>query len=314
MGPLEILQLKPGDSLEKAEKHFRVLVRRYHPDKTGGDKKAEEVFKKVREAYENLKKDPSILDPISSITTDSESAFHSLKAVCRVSLEDIYLRNRKSVVVDRRIFCGACQGAGSTEGIGGVCEHCEGEGSIDSPVFAMLGTSNVCPVCDGSGIKPGTMCPTCDGRKMLLQRKTINFSPDTLDYESKSIILRGEGHQIAFGKFGNLVVVLRISNKEDYRIGVEGDYYTIYKRITPVQRILGDIAEIEVFGRKVKVKIDRGSDEAYAYDKIRKGLTRMIRVKYQDHIPALTEKTRELYGKIFEIEKNLPEEDCGIPS
>lgn len=46
-----ILGLPKGASLEDIKKSYRKLALQYHPDRNPGDKKAEETFKKISEAY-----------------------------------------------------------------------------------------------------------------------------------------------------------------------------------------------------------------------------------------------------------------------
>lgn len=50
----QILGVEPSATLEEVKKEFRVLARRYHPDLNPGDKGAEEMFKKINEAYDTL--------------------------------------------------------------------------------------------------------------------------------------------------------------------------------------------------------------------------------------------------------------------
>src|SRR3954468_14552776 len=50
----EILGLQRGASPEDAKKAYRKLAVQFHPDKNPGDKKAEERFKELSEAYEVL--------------------------------------------------------------------------------------------------------------------------------------------------------------------------------------------------------------------------------------------------------------------
>ena len=52
-----ILGVKKGDSESAIKKQYRKLARELHPDKTKGDKKLEERFKEVSEAYEVLSDD-----------------------------------------------------------------------------------------------------------------------------------------------------------------------------------------------------------------------------------------------------------------
>ena len=50
----EVLGLKKGASEDEIKKAFRKMAMKYHPDKNPGDKKAEEHFKEVNEAYSVL--------------------------------------------------------------------------------------------------------------------------------------------------------------------------------------------------------------------------------------------------------------------
>src|SRR5574340_1230232 len=50
----KILGVSKSASAEDIKKAFRKLARKYHPDVNPGDKKAEEKFKEINEAYEVL--------------------------------------------------------------------------------------------------------------------------------------------------------------------------------------------------------------------------------------------------------------------
>lgn len=77
----EILGLKKGASPEEIKKAFRKLAVKYHPDKNAGDKKAEERFKEINEAYAVLS------DPEKKAQYDQfgSAGFHQ-----RYSQEDIF--------------------------------------------------------------------------------------------------------------------------------------------------------------------------------------------------------------------------------
>jgi DnaJ-domain-containing protein 1 len=51
---LAILNLDGTASLQEIKMRYKQLVKRFHPDVNGGDKKAEESFKAVGEAYDHL--------------------------------------------------------------------------------------------------------------------------------------------------------------------------------------------------------------------------------------------------------------------
>src|SRR6059058_4729377 len=50
----KVLGVSKSASAEDIKKAFRKLARRYHPDVNPGDKKSEEKFKEINEAYEVL--------------------------------------------------------------------------------------------------------------------------------------------------------------------------------------------------------------------------------------------------------------------
>ena len=77
----EILGLKKGASPEEIKKAFRKLAVKYHPDKNAGDKKAEDRFKEINEAYAVLS------DPQKKTQYDQfgSAGFHQ-----RYSQEDIF--------------------------------------------------------------------------------------------------------------------------------------------------------------------------------------------------------------------------------
>src|SRR5437763_12911932 len=50
----KILNVARGASADEIKKAFRKLARKYHPDVNPGDKKSEEKFKEINEAYEVL--------------------------------------------------------------------------------------------------------------------------------------------------------------------------------------------------------------------------------------------------------------------
>ena len=53
---LDIMGLKPPIDIAKLKSQYKYLVKIHHPDRNGGDRKAEERLKLINEAYTTLKK------------------------------------------------------------------------------------------------------------------------------------------------------------------------------------------------------------------------------------------------------------------
>ena len=51
----ELLGVSPRATQDEVRKAYLKLAKKYHPDKTGGDKAAEEKLKAINEAYDTLK-------------------------------------------------------------------------------------------------------------------------------------------------------------------------------------------------------------------------------------------------------------------
>ena len=56
--PLSVLGLNPGSTLDQARDRYRVLAKKYHPDKGSP---SSERFLELRDAMDALEGDPSIL-------------------------------------------------------------------------------------------------------------------------------------------------------------------------------------------------------------------------------------------------------------
>jgi DnaJ-class molecular chaperone len=292
--PIHILGLKRGDTLEIAKKKRNALFLHLHPDK---NKKNNKKYQEVYDAYEYLKENPNLL--VKDIIL--ESIGDSLKVMMKVNIEDIYFQNTKNVTIERKILCHKCAGTRSKGGIQSYCHHCNGEGEIKSNILTLLDKSTICPKCKGIGINPEDVCETCRGSGYETEYKSISFKLTLYDYQKKIKIINDAGNQLSHNKFGRLIIHIKVI--ENPKIRIEDDYFVVYDKVLPIQKIIGDKKIINIFGRDVHYTIPPNSTEAYALDKISKFLTQEIRIKFVDILPEFTEKTIILYKKILEMEK-----------
>lgn len=296
MDPITVLGLEIGDSLDQAKDRRNKLLQIYHPDKHPNKKEAESKTHEIQGAYEIIEENPSILQAQKNI--DIGDLGH-IRVQTTYTTEHLYLRRKKTIYVERRVLCGKCGGTGSRTG--NSCSHCGGLGRIESSVMALMGRDSTCPVCKGSGIPPNEICKECSGTHFKIVRETIDVSVSFMEYHNKIVTIEGRGHQSLNGTSGNIYVDLLIKYSDV--VWLEEDYFCVYAKVLPVQKIIGDTGCVDIFGREVLFKIEKNSSDSYTRDNLGNGVIHTIRVRYVDFHPVITDETLSLYKKILEIEK-----------
>jgi molecular chaperone DnaJ len=166
------------------KKSYRKLARQYHPDRNQGDKKAEERFKEISQAYDTLS------DPEKRKAYDRGTGpFGNFNMPGGFDPGNVaggfgdILSNIFGGATGRGGGAGARTGgvrAGSSARRGRDLET-EVTLSFDqavngSQIPLSVATSEPCPTCHGSGAKPGTapkVCPVCGGRGVEAQSQGI---------------------------------------------------------------------------------------------------------------------------------------------
>jgi len=176
----EVLGVPRSSTAEEIKKAYRKLALQHHPDKHKGDKKAEEKFKEIGEAYEVLS-DQQKRDAYDryghrafapGAGMGGGGGFHDPFEVFR----EVFNSGGAGAGIFGDIFEGAFGGSGggrrgSRSNQGSDLRYdleiefmeavrgCEKEVTIRRPVS--------CPPCQGSGAAPGSKavtCPTCRGQ------------------------------------------------------------------------------------------------------------------------------------------------------
>ncbi len=206
----EVLGVEKSASDSEIKKAYRKLAMKYHPDKAGDDKEAEEKFKEASEAYEVLSDadKKARYDQYGHAGLEGafgQGGFNWSDFTHAGDFSDIFGEGGFSSIFEQ--FFGGFGGGGSrrssrrnrgedlqieisismkevNDGVSkkikikvkDTCDHCHGTGSED-------GKSETCPQCNGTGqvrqvrqslfgqIQTVGECPTCSGRGKIIKNK-----------------------------------------------------------------------------------------------------------------------------------------------
>jgi molecular chaperone DnaJ len=231
-----ILGVQRTASVEEIKKAFRKLAIKYHPDKNPGNKKAEENFKEVAEAYEVLS------NPEKKIKYDKGdsgaggggfeyqyewSAFNraknsskktqkgkSLRVHIKMTLEEIFKGAEKKIKIKRVDDCDKCNGTGAgNDGKDVVdCTFCGGKGEYEVRFNSGLGDvifTNQCSACHGEGRFVKSYCDKCEGVGLHEKDEILTMDIPPGVEGSMQLTVNGKGNKAdRIGVPGELIVVI----------------------------------------------------------------------------------------------------------
>ena len=227
----KVLGVSKGASADDIKKAFRKLARKYHPDVNPGDKKAEEKFKEINEAYEVLS-DPDKRRKYDTLGPNWQEQFGFQPGAGRRT----YSYRGSPMDFDSatgfsdffEALFGRSSAAGSRTNRNDFRRRV-GD-NIEQPVEVTLqeaylgGTrtfniqsTEVCPLCRGTGEVAGKVCANCSGQGMLARNKRLQVKiPSGVDNGSR-IRVAGEGQSgIGGGPRGDLFLVISVKSDSIY--------------------------------------------------------------------------------------------------
>lgn len=199
----ELLGVARDASAEEIKKAYRKKAVQYHPDKNPGDKQAEEMFKKVSEAYDILKDD----DKRAAYDRYGHAAFEQASAGPRGGGQGGFT---DPFDMFREVFGGGGGGGGIFEeffggggGGGGGAQRGSDlrydlEIDLEDAAAGLekeisFRKASTCSRCDGTGAEPGSRrvrCPTCGGSGH------VTSSRGFFTFRQTCPTCRGAGHAI----------------------------------------------------------------------------------------------------------------------
>ncbi|HLG65183.1 MAG TPA: J domain-containing protein [Ktedonosporobacter sp.] len=319
----KILGVARTASGEEIKKSFRKLARKYHPDVNPGDKKAEERFKEINEAYEVLS-DADKRRKYDTLGPNWQDQFGPFGGTRRT-----YSPNGgrgtpfdfDSGNAGFSDFFEALFGRTNQTGARGMRDDIRrrvGE-NIDQPVEVTMleayvgGTrtfniqsTEVCPGCQGTGEIGNRLCLTCSGQGMTPRNKRIQVKiPPGVDNGSK-IRVAGEGQPgIGGGPRGDLFLVISI--KPDSTFERKGDDLYTDVEVELVKAMLGGEVLVPVpDGRKLILTIPPETQNDRTFRLAGKGMPHLrgegsgnLYARVKVVLPMhLSQEERELFEKL----------------
>ena len=264
----KILGVSKSASADDIRKAFRKLARKYHPDVNPGDKKAEEKFKEINEAYEVLS-DPAKRQKYDTLGPNWQEQFSSPFSGRRTYTGGSPFDFDNTGFSDffEAIFGRMGSGASNMRGNTNSMRRRAGD-NIEQPVEVTLQeaytggartfniqSTDVCPTCQGVGEIGNRVCSTCMGQGQVPRNKRIQVKiPPGVDNGSR-IRVAGEGQPgIGGGPRGDLFLV--ISVKPDSTFERKGDDLYTDVSVDLVTAMLGGQVQVPVpEGKKLLLTI-----------------------------------------------------------
>ncbi|WP_299547638.1 molecular chaperone DnaJ [uncultured Helicobacter sp.] len=246
----EILEVERTASGDEVKKAYRKMALKYHPDRNPDDKNAEEMFKKVNEAYQVLsdkekrqiydtygKKglessgfgfsdmEGSIFDIFNSVFGGGFGGFGSasrrrsdekyprdLAIEIELSFEEAVFGCKKEIEITYKDACLACKGSGAKDGKVTNCDACKGSGR-ETFSQGFMTFAQTCSKCRGSGQMVAEKCEKCLGKGFKEEKEKFEIKiPEGVDTNNQ-IRVQGRGNKMPNGTRGDLYV--EIFAKED---------------------------------------------------------------------------------------------------
>ncbi|MCI5968391.1 molecular chaperone DnaJ [Helicobacter sp.] len=245
----EVLEVQRTASGEEVKKAYRKMALKYHPDRNPGDKNAEEMFKKINEAYQVLsdkekrqiydaygKKglessgfgfsdiEGSIFDIFNSVfggfsrssrtsrQKRNEKYPRDLAIELEISFEEAVFGCKKEIEIPYKSACQECKGTGAKDGKITTCSTCKGSGR-ETFSQGFMTFAQTCSKCYGSGEMAAEKCPKCSSKGYQNEKERFEINiPEGID-SNNQMRVQGRGNKMPDGTRGDLYV--EIFAKED---------------------------------------------------------------------------------------------------
>lgn len=335
-----VLGVNRDSSQEEIKRAYRQLALKFHPDRNPGNKEYEEIFKEAAEAYSVLG-DPekratydrfghdglrgegftgfsgfntSIFEEFEDIlgnffgfgdifgTRDRRRRTYpqrgrDLALELEVTLAEAGAGIEKEISLNRAESCPVCQGSGMQPGTRKVaCPVCQGRGELRHQQ-GFFTVSRTCSRCRGAGEIFASPCQDCRGSGRVRQKKTLKIKiPPGVD-DGTRLRLEGEGEPGDAGApRGDLYVLVRVAKHEFFER--EGNNLFCQVPVSFSQAALGAMIEIPNLNNETEqMKIHPGTQSGEVYKIRGRGIRDIHGRRRGDLFVKILVKTPENLGR-----------------
>jgi molecular chaperone DnaJ len=308
----EILGVSENSTPEQIKKAYRKLAKKYHPDANPGNKAAEEKFKEVSEAHDALANPekkrqydqlrqmgkrgfagaggfedlfrgragrgrtftfddlggPGDLGDLFSSFFDLGERTRQQRwgpqkgadmyAEIEIPFDQAISGGKTIIEIKKEETCPVCGGSGAKPGTKlSTCPECGGTGMLSFSQGAFA-VNRPCPRCYGRGKIITAPCAQCGGRGQTLGRKKISINIPAGINDGAKLRLAGQGQPgTAGGPPGNLIVKINIGEHRFFER--KGSDIFCKVPINVAQAILGSKIRVKTIDGKVDLKIPAGT-------------------------------------------------------
>jgi molecular chaperone DnaJ len=307
----EVLGCSRDASAEELRRAYKREALKHHPDRNGGDPKAEAIFKQVNEAYQVLSDEQKrqIYDQfghagleggagiggagIGDVFSHMQDLFSEmfsggfgqsrtrrggdLRVQQRLSFKEAAFGCKREVSVEAPTPCGDCSGSGAKPGTKPeACPQCRGSGQVSNSRGFVMFTAT-CPRCRGQGAVIKHACKTCNGRGAVEKTRKVTVSfPAGID-NGQRLRVPGQGLPGPGGApAGDLYVDLHV--EEDPRFERDGADIVTRVNVTFTDAALGaqvQVPSIELDESTLSIDIPQGTQPGSVFTMAGRGIPRL---------------------------------------
>lgn len=294
--PYELLGVAKTASEDEIRRAYLKLAHKYHPDKTGGDKAAEEKLKEINAAYDILKNPEkrSQFDRYGAagegfsggpgggfsgagFETQFEDLFdmffggrsggrrqasarpgNDLEYKVSITLQEAAFGTKKSIRFSRMENCNDCSGTGAAAGTRpDACPSCQGTGQVHV-ARGFFSVTQTCHRCRGTGRVVSKPCHRCSGEgRTRIQREITVDIPAGVDTGLR-LRVAGEGEPGEMGgPRGDLHIHIEVVPHEIFVR--EGNEIICEVPISFPQAALGATIRVPTLKGDAELKVPAGS-------------------------------------------------------